>query len=243
MSKWAWEPDLGGVSMTGADDMGRDQEVLLGAAIRELRIQKGIKIEKLAEMSGLSTGLISKIERDLGNPSISSLRKISRALGVPTAFFFAREPGAQCGQVSYNNKRVYAYPRSRVSYTAIVSPVSDDVKFFMIEAMPGSRGGTEAVCHEGFEQGMVVEGRLEVVVGDRAFSLGVLDTISFPSTIPHMWINKGPERCRSIWAITTKHPLALFDAVSGGRSDDACTEESAGAAILEHLTESERNGS
>ncbi|MEA4884550.1 MAG: helix-turn-helix domain-containing protein [Clostridia bacterium] len=232
--------------MTDANHMGSDDEVLLGAAIRELRVQKGMTIEELAEASQLSTGLISKIERDLGNPSISSLRRISKALGVPTAFFFAREPGAHNEQVSHNNKRVYAYPRSRVSYTAIVSPVSDDVEFFMIEAMPGARGGTEAVCHQGFEQGMVVEGCLEVTVGDRVFNLGLLDTISFPSAIPHMWANKGPERCRSIWAIATKHPLAMFDSDSAGGPGgpgSAGTEADTQVAILKHLTESERNGS
>ncbi len=241
--------------MTNADHMGSDEEVLLGAAIRELRVQKGMTIEELAAAAQLSTGLISKIERDLGNPSISSLRKISKALGVPTAFFFAREPGTHDDQVSYNNKRVYAYPRSRVSYTALVSPVSDDVKFFMIEAMPGARGGTEAVCHQGFEQGMVVEGCLEVIVGDRVFNLGALDTISFPSTVPHMWINRGNERCRSVWAITTKHPLSMFSSDSGAETDgtacaagvgivgDADAKTDVQTVILKHSSESERNGS
>jgi transcriptional regulator with XRE-family HTH domain len=232
--------------MTDTYQIHDDQEISLGAAIRELRLEKGMTIEELAEAAELSTGLISKIERDLGNPSINSLRKISKALGVPTAFFFAREAGTHDEQISYNNKRVYAYPRSLVSYTAIISPVSDDVKFFMIEAMPGARGGKEAVCHQGFEQGMVIEGHLELTVGDRVFELGPFDTMSFPSTVPHIWVNKGTEVCRSIWAITTKHPLGMFDLAeaSGSESSEATLGEAeAEAAIFKYLNESEGNGS
>ncbi|MDD3599098.1 MAG: helix-turn-helix domain-containing protein [Firmicutes bacterium] len=232
--------------MTDIDHVGSSEEVSLGAAMRELRVEKGMTIEELAEAAGLSTGLISKIERDLGNPSINSLRAISKALGVPTAFFFARETGTSSELISCNNKRVYTYPRSHVSYTAIISPVSDDFKVFMIEAMPGARGGKEATCHQGFEQGMVIEGHLELTVGDRVFELGPFDTASFPSTVPHVWENKGSERCRSIWAITTSHPLGMFDLAAGlasADSDGAVTEAEAEAANAEYISKTERNRS
>lgn len=210
--------------MTDIDHLDSNQEASLGAAMRDLRVQQGMTIEELAEAAGLSTGLISKIERDLGNPSINSLRKIAKALGVPTAFFFAREAVTHDEQISYNHKRVYAYPRSLVSYTAIVSPISDDVKFLMIESLPGAHGEKDAVCHQGFEQGMVVEGHLEFTLGDRVFKLGPSDTISFPSTVPHTWANKGPGKCRCIWVIATKHPLGMPDAAAGVASGERLAE-------------------
>lgn len=191
-------------------DAAGGSDLSLGASIRQIRQQKQMTVEQLAQSSGLSIALISKIERGLGNPSINSLRQIAKALGVPTALFFASESNDGSDRVGYNNKRVYAYPRSRVSYTALVSPIADDVNFLVIEAMPGAAGGSEPICHQGFEQGMVIEGTMDLTVGDRTYHLEPMDTISFPSTIPHRWVNVGKTRCRSVWAIAANHPLGVF---------------------------------
>lgn len=216
------------VDLDPTDGVG---EVSLGSSIRQVRTRKQMTVEELARASGLSVALISKIERGQGNPSINSLRQIAKALGVPTAFFFARENEGEDEKVAHNSKRVYAYPHSRVSYTAIVSPVSDDVKFLMIEALPGAEGGTEAICHQGFEQGMVIEGELEMTVGEQTFMLKPLDTISFPSTIPHRWVNKGNVPSRSIWAIAITHPLGAFRAPESSVSGKAAAETAAASAV------------
>ena len=64
----------------------------LGLKIRELRQSKAINIEKFSEMTGLSSGLISQIERNLVGPSVASLWKIAKALDVPIGYFFDEEP-------------------------------------------------------------------------------------------------------------------------------------------------------
>lgn len=222
--------------MVDLDSSIHEGEVSLGASIRQVRLRKQLTVEELARASGLSVALISKIERGLGNPSINSLRQIAKALGVPTAFFFARERDGQDDKVAHNSKRVYAYPQSRVTYTATVSPISDDVKFLMIEALPGAEGGTEAICHQGFEQGMVVEGELELTVGDRTFVLKPLDTISFPSTIPHRWVNKGDVPCRSIWAIAINHPLGAFSTPADSDAEKAESETAAATTAANPAT-------
>ncbi len=60
----------------------------LGEKIRSLRQKQKISIEQLSEMSGLSKGLISQIERDITGPSVASLWKISKALNVTMNYFF-----------------------------------------------------------------------------------------------------------------------------------------------------------
>ncbi len=54
----------------------------LGEKVRLLRQKQKISIDQLSEMTGLSKGLISQIERDLTGPSVASLWKISKALNV-----------------------------------------------------------------------------------------------------------------------------------------------------------------
>ena len=172
----------------------------LGASVRLLRTNKGMTVEALAEAASLSTAMISKIENGKGNPSINSLRKIAKALEVPMAFFFAQED-LEPEEAAVNKKRVYLDSRSSASYTASISPVSDNVSFFMIECKPGAAGGSEPVGHIGFEQGIVIEGELEMTVGDQVHQLKPYDTISFPSKLPHRWANKGDVVARSIWVV------------------------------------------
>jgi len=60
----------------------------LGEKIRALRHKQKISIEQLSEMTSLSKGLISQIERDITGPSVASLWKISKALNVTMNYFF-----------------------------------------------------------------------------------------------------------------------------------------------------------
>jgi len=58
-------------------------EMELGDKIRSLRQKQKISIENLSEMSGLSKGLISQIERDITGPSVASLGKFQKPLMLP----------------------------------------------------------------------------------------------------------------------------------------------------------------
>lgn len=55
----------------------------LGKAIRSKRVERGIGLIALAEMSVTDKGQLSKIERGLLDVTIYRLRLIARALGVP----------------------------------------------------------------------------------------------------------------------------------------------------------------
>ena len=55
---------------------------LLGDAVREKRAEAEFSQEKLAEKAGLSTVFISRVERGKESPSMDSLVKIAKALGV-----------------------------------------------------------------------------------------------------------------------------------------------------------------
>jgi transcriptional regulator with XRE-family HTH domain len=55
---------------------------LLGETVRIKRKKAGLTQEKLAEKADLSTIFISRVERGKESPSVDSLVKIARALGV-----------------------------------------------------------------------------------------------------------------------------------------------------------------
>jgi mannose-6-phosphate isomerase-like protein (cupin superfamily) len=56
--------------------------------------------------------------------------------------------------------------------------------------------------HEGEECGYVLEGRLELRVGSKKYSLGRGDSFFFPSTVPHTYHNPGKVIARVVWINT-----------------------------------------
>jgi transcriptional regulator with XRE-family HTH domain len=74
------------------DDPRVDLEAAVGAVIaervREFRLQLGWTVGQLAQRSGLSKGMLSKIENAQASPSLSTLARLSEALSVPITGFF-----------------------------------------------------------------------------------------------------------------------------------------------------------
>lgn len=64
---------------------------MIGDRIRAKRNEQSMSMKELAELTGLTSGFISQVERELAEPSIASLRKISNALGVAMFHFFIEE--------------------------------------------------------------------------------------------------------------------------------------------------------
>ena len=60
--------------------------------VRELRLQKGVSQEKLAEIAGIHRTYLGGIELGLRNPSLRNIGRIANALGVPAAELFRRKP-------------------------------------------------------------------------------------------------------------------------------------------------------
>ncbi|HEY6550648.1 MAG TPA: helix-turn-helix transcriptional regulator [Solirubrobacterales bacterium] len=54
----------------------------LGAAVKQLREQRGSTQEALAYEAGITTGTLSQLERGISNPSWGTLKAVAGALGV-----------------------------------------------------------------------------------------------------------------------------------------------------------------
>ncbi|MEX2540583.1 MAG: helix-turn-helix domain-containing protein [Trueperaceae bacterium] len=185
-----------------------DRVSSLGEAIRTLRRNRQMTLEELGKLSSLSTAMISKIESGNGNPSINSLRQISEALGVPVAYLFSHEIDPNPDPVAYNHKRIYSY--EGVTFTVLASPYSRQQKLFLFEAEAGAERGSTRIPHEpheGFEQGIVIEGEIEFTVSGKIYPLRRFDTISFPSILHHSWINRTSDVCRAVWSISMNDPF------------------------------------
>ena len=93
----------------------------LGASIRRARKRRGLTMQQVAEISGVSISFISQVERNLVSPSVNSLQKISRALGMQIGGFF--EDQGQAGRV------IRAHERPRLIY-----PNRSEEEYLLLQA-------------------------------------------------------------------------------------------------------------
>ena len=65
-------------------------EVAIGREVRAFRHQSGMTIADLSHRTGLSIGMLSKIENGNTSPSLSTLQTLAHAMSVPLTSFFRR---------------------------------------------------------------------------------------------------------------------------------------------------------
>jgi Predicted transcriptional regulators len=63
----------------------------IGAKIKQIRLQRGLTQEELADRCELTKGYISQLENDVASPSISTLIDILNILGITPAAFFTTD--------------------------------------------------------------------------------------------------------------------------------------------------------
>ena len=80
--------------------MDQGLEMAIGVRIRKLRVQKKLTLDDLANESGVSRAMISRIERGEASPTASLLARVCAALGLSLSAFFAQE-----GEVSPLSRR------------------------------------------------------------------------------------------------------------------------------------------
>ena len=66
----------------------RNLEVAIGRSVRAFRRQQGMTVADLAAVTGLSIGMLSKIENGITSPSLTTLQVLSHAFSVPVTAFF-----------------------------------------------------------------------------------------------------------------------------------------------------------
>lgn len=111
----------------------------------------------------------------------------------------------------YSNRISIVHPSHRpriemaagVNWERLAATPERAVNFMKIVYAPGaaSTGDGKMVHHEGYEYGYVVQGELEVTIGDEVFNLHPGESLGFDSSIPHIFRNTGRVDMHGIWFV------------------------------------------
>jgi len=173
----------------------------MGSAIRDRRRRLCMTLQTLADASGLSVPFLSQVERDLAMPSLVSLTSIAHALGVDMSYFVGTP---QPGQI-VRRGAAPEYLQLGGAAPAVYVRLSGRHEERKMEALhitvpPGQSSPWSHREGEGFWY--VLEGELEVWVGNEHFVLGVGDSAHFDQRHAYRMQNAGDTPVRMIWVGT-----------------------------------------
>ena len=178
----------------------------LGELIRDLRRARGLTLQELADQVGRSVGYLSQVERNKSTLSIAGLMAISRALGVPMNWFFqadAEQPEDERATIVRQGfRRSMQFTNLGVREELLSPNLRGPLEMLLSIVEPGASSGEEPYSHSGHEAGLVVEGVLDLWVGERHFRLQAGDSFAFRSTEPHRCANPGDVVAKVVWVIT-----------------------------------------
>jgi transcriptional regulator with XRE-family HTH domain len=174
----------------------------LGARIRGLRRSRRLTLRQLAERAEVTESFLSQVERGVASPSIASVQRIARGLGLSIAQLFADEDGA--GRVVRRDaRRRIAYPGLRAVDEFLTPHSATRLQLIESTIEPGGGTGDEPYTHDSDEEVvLVLEGELDLWVADEHYHLRAGDSITYSSRQPHWNVNHGAQPARVLFCIT-----------------------------------------
>ncbi len=152
----------------------------LGEKLLLLREAQGLSLRTLAERAELSASFISQVERDEASPSIASLERITRALGVDLAHLFSHEPAEPLVRRQDRDKLESGWSRGSVES---LSRIPGRIRPRMITLQPG--GGTGFLSAEVNEVfALVIRGAITATLRDTELQLDEGDALHTLRTHP-----------------------------------------------------------
>ena len=181
---------------------GDPDERRLGGRIRALRITRGLTLRQLSATADVTESFLSQVERGVASPSIASVRRIARGLGLSIAELFEDE-GPRGRLVRRAERERIAYPGLHAVDEFLTSGSDGRLQVILTTIEPGGGTGDEPYTHESDEEVLfVLDGTLDLWIGDEHHVLLEGDAITYSSRIPHHNQNRGDRPATILFCLT-----------------------------------------
>ncbi|MDQ7094645.1 XRE family transcriptional regulator [Desulfosporosinus sp. PR] len=177
----------------------------LGQTVMSYRKKKGMTIREFADYAGISTSLISQIERGQANPSLNVLELIARALNVPLYTLFINEidPQALISK-KRDRQKVYRENSDHIVYD-ILTPdfLKAHIELLMMDLNAHASTTEGHYSHTNKEEiAVVMKGEAYVELEGVEYFLDEGDVVRIPPNVNHRFINKGNQANHILFVLT-----------------------------------------
>jgi len=176
----------------------------IAEGIKKRREQLGISANDLADRSGVSRAMISKIERLEVSPTAALLGRVCNGLGITLSSLIANAESTAGLPVARSSEQpVWRDPDTKLIRT-MVSPINtgSKVELVHVELPEGAQVSYDAIREPHYDQHVyVLQGRLTMTYGEDAYDLGVGDCIRSRFDVPHSFANHARRACKYLVVI------------------------------------------
>ncbi|MBV7396403.1 cupin domain-containing protein [Mameliella sediminis] len=183
----------------------------VGGRLRAIRESKGLSQRDLGARAGLTSAAISLIEQNKSSPSVASLKSLLDAIPMTMSeFFSAVEEEGEPKYFYTGDEFIELSPQdlglgegaAQLSLRQVGDASKHSLQMLFETYPPGADTGPDLLKHDGEEAGVVIEGIVEVTVGNSIRVLNPGDGYLFDSRLPHRFRNVGEKRCVVVSACT-----------------------------------------
>jgi XRE family transcriptional regulator, regulator of sulfur utilization len=165
-----------------------DKQVLqLGNRLSSLRKRKNMTLDDLSAKSGVSKSILSQIERDLSNPTVTTISRISDALGEKLSDFFLKIEAGEVNSIESSKETPSITSKDGLCELNILGAgeTVNWLQWYLLEMKP--KGVLDSKSHgpKTFENLTVIDGQIEVICGTSKEKLSKGDTFRFQSNKEH----------------------------------------------------------
>ena len=171
----------------------------IGNKIWQMRNQKGLTQEELADRCELTKGYISQLENNLNSPSIATLTDILSALGSNLSEFFREE--TQEKVVFCKNEFIEKNSDGVLWNWLIPNAQKNMMEPVLVQLEEGMQTAGD-IPHEGEEFGYVLEGKIAIILGNQYHICKKGEAFYYPANKPHAILNKGKNKAKFLWIST-----------------------------------------
>ena len=171
----------------------------IGEKLRQLRLQRNLTQEELADRCELSKGFISQVERNLASPSIATLTDMLECLGSSLPAFFNEK---QEQKIVFAPQDMFEKVDEEDLHGSITWLVPDAQKNAMEPILVELDEGGETYPlspHEGEEFGYVLAGAVFLVTGDKKTRVRTGCSFCIHPRQSHYLVNAGKTKARILW--------------------------------------------
>lgn len=173
----------------------------IGEKIKELRIQKSLTQEELADRAELSKGFISQLERDLTSPSIATLVDILQCLGTNLEEFFSDTSSEQV--VFKKSDYFEKYDGELKNEIKWIIPNAQKNMLEPILLTLDAGGSTYPDNpHEGEEFGYVLNGSITIHIGNKSYKAKKGESFYFKAAKKHYITASEKQGATLLWVST-----------------------------------------
>lgn len=177
---------------------------LIGSKLKSSRLKRDKTIQELANLSTVSSNMISRIERGLTIPSVEILMKLADALGLSLSYFVEEgEKGSQVVFTPAGEGTPMFFFEDKHQITSLMHGLRDPGFAVFVDTLePHCDSGEGGMVHTGEEFAMVLEGSIDFFIEDEHYKLQKGDSIAFKASVPHRWHNTTAGKTVMLWVVS-----------------------------------------